>query len=588
MAQETVKDFITDEEMSQLESGGQATMPDFIPDAEAEKYGLAEPSPVAAPQEKPQGLFGQYLHSLGTGFADIGKGALGVGKFLTESPRKFGQSIGEGIMSNFPSVKEAQQKAISSAEEAYNTRDLLVKKQMELQQKGQDTSFLDGIISANEQAPQFDPKSIFPESAFKSTQQVLGEAGGTLADVLSAGTFSKYAKTGQLLGVGEKLADKLAWQQLVLGKTKWGTFLKGGIVAGIKASPVGALFGVTNAMQDDRDIQDVVKSGMWGGLIAFSLAGLLGGREAKKLYQGINAEQIKKEAIKRYMRGLSITKEKYKDDASKVIPELIKEGVYGTRGRIIRKAQNNVALSLEEYQTMGELKGLADTTGILGQIDKNLKGFLSPQGVPFSTTKGKYDALQKLRDDIVSLQVMDKFGNPQTFQQALREYAQTTGELLYEGRKSVKTLESSPVLSQTRKVDAAIRDFLSTKNPTYADINKLYHSNQTILDVIEETAKRETSGLGLNNFKDTISFIVGAAAGQGGVLQRLTSGVVLSSLIHMTHSTWYNTLRAVQQYRLAEKLSLLPFQEQSQIIQILGRESAKVVEPLLKQLGITD
>lgn len=418
-------------------------------------------------------------------------------------------------------------------------------------------------------------------SSLPTNKQVIGNSIGVLADVASAGTYKSVgtgAKSFTLLGKAKPAQ--------VVAKTPLGAFARGFIRGGKQAAPVGVAYGVSGALQENKSGKEVVESGIKGGIFNAILGGLFEGRATQKRFSAPEkAAKLREKSIQQYKIGLGATKDKYKETADKIIPDLLDSKTWGTRRSLIKKAEEGLALSSAEYKKLGELSGVASTNGLLQKIDDQLKSLRVGDRV-ISVNTSKYKALQELRDDIISLQVMDSVGNPVVYQQQLRELAQTYGDVLYEGRKSIKTIEDSQKLAPVRQVDSAIRDLLNTKNPTYEKINKVYTASSRLADVLAETSKRESSGLGIGRLSKEVVGGLGAVAGGSvaGLPGTIVSAAVASAFVAMLRSTWWNTMSAVRKNNLAIKLLKLPEKQRNQFLLMLGNQGAKFA----KQSGLLD
>ena len=265
---------------------------------------------------------------------------------------------------------------------------------------------------------------------------------------------------------------------------------------------------------------------------------------------------------------------------------------WGTRKALLDKADKGIKLSMEEYQKLGELKGMISTTGLLKGIDDEItkmgkEVIDSETGEKifraFSVNEEKVGALRKLKADIIALDAFDKIKDNQAYQQELRELAQFYGTDLYESRKALKTINDSKTLSQVKKVDGAIRELLNTKNPEYAKINEVYHRNSELYDILQETAKRESSGLGVKRIIQTLGTVIGVGAGiaSGNISLAVGGGLAMGGLIAILNSTWWNTLRAVQKNNLAEKLLEKGATQLPNWLMMVERQGIKAVEELL-------
>ena len=418
----------------------------------------------------------------------------------------------------------------------------------------------------------------------KTTKQIIGDALGVAVDIASAGVYGKLAggaKTGQLLTKTPKIAP--------IAKTAFEALKTGAIKGAEQGAIFGGAYGATGALQENEDLGEIIKRTLIGGATGGIIGGVVGGIAGRK---NIDPEELKKQAVEKYKLGLRATKEKFKERADKIIPELLEEKVWGSRRKLLEKADKGIKLSLDEYEKLGELKGMISTTGLLKNIDDEIakmgKEVIDTETGEklfraFSINEEKVGALRKLKADIVALDAFDKIKDNQAYQQELRELAQFYGTDLYESRKSLKTIEDSKILSQVKKVDASIRELLNTKNPEYAKINEVYHSNSELYDILQETAKRESSGLGVKRIIQTLGTIIGVGAGaaSGNISLAVGGGLAMGGLIAILNSTWWNTLRAVQKNNLAEKLLEKGASQIPQWIMLIERQGIKAVEELL-------
>ncbi len=262
---------------------------------------------------------------------------------------------------------------------------------------------------------------------------------------------------------------------------------------------------------------------------------------------------------------------------------------------VIADAQKNIVDQLR-HNGITEIGDLIDNMDIskmdsIDEYSRTLKQVVSeamPQK-PISVNASKINQLKKLKDDIQALQLYNKPN--QAYQQDLRELAQDYGNVVYETRKSIKTVDDNSTLSQVRKIDTAIRDLLNKKNPEYADINKIYTLNSRLFDVLDETAKRREARPLISWFNAIIGSsgatiggtTGGVAAGPvGSAVGTLAGGSLAVGLTTALNSTWYNTLLAVQKAKLADKLIEVGTLNAAKYwVQLLNSQGVKAVNQLL-------
>lgn len=618
-----------------------------------------------------------------------------LGKAVISSELKFGKSIADAMPSFVPGSAawtNKQNEEISNNQQKMMENMLAQRKKM--RSEGKDTSHIDqGIKDLQEQMskPAIDINET-NASVNKSAKQIFGEGLGVATDIASFGIYgnaAKGAQTGKLLVSGKAsgaVAKILPTGSSMFQKTvptatsKLAAFGKGFVEGAKTAVPIGVGYGASASAQADEDYPTIIKKALTSGGISGIIGGTLSGLANMR---NVSPETLKKEATDSYKRGLNATKEKYKEQTDKIIPDLLDEREWGTRKQLIKKAESGIKLSSEEYKKLGELQGTIETDGLLQKIDdeignysqggrafseksnvvqsaidnhlktatqilddpdmaekvakaggaqaviadaqRNIVDQLRHNGLnevgdlidnmdiskmdsideysrtlkqavseampqkPISVNASKINQLKKLRDDIESLHLYNK--PTEAYQQDLRELAQDYGETIYETRKSIKTVDDNNTLSQVRKIDSAIRDLLNTNNPDYEKINKVYSLNSKLFDILDETAKRREARP-LISWYNTIVGSSGATAGgtagtfafgpAGTVLGSLTGGSIAVGLTSMLNSTWYNTLRAVQKAKLADKLMEIGTLNAAKYwVQILNSQGTKAVNQFL-------
>lgn len=570
-----------------------------------------------------------------------------LGKAVISSELKFGKSIADAMPSFVPGSASWTNK---QNEEIFNNQqkmmDNLLAQRKKMKAEGKDTSHIDqGIKDLQEQMsrPAIDINET-NASVNKSAKQIFGEGLGVATDIASFGTYgnaAKGAQTGKLLVTGK--ASKAVAKVLPVGATafektiptatsKLAAFGKGFVEGAKTAVPIGAAYGASASAQADEEYPTILKKALGSGVVSGIIGGTLSGLANMR---NVSPETLKKEAVDSYKKGLSATKEKYKEQTDKIIPDLLDEREWGTRKQLLKKAEKGIKLSSEEYKKLGELQGTIETDGLIQTIDdeianysqggrafseksnliqstiddnlkaagsiadaqKNIATQLRDKGLtelgdlidnmdiskmdnideysralnqavseaipqkPISVNASKINQLKKLKTDIEALQLYNK--PTEAYQQDLRELAQDYGDVIYETRKSIKTVDDNNTLSQVRKIDSSIRSLLNSKNPDYEKINKVYTLNSRLFDILDETAKRKEARP-LISWYNAIVGSSGATAGGtagtfvlgpgGTALGSLTGGSIAVGLTSMLNSTWFNTLRAVEKAKLADKL----------------------------------
>lgn len=577
------------------------------------------------------------------------------------------KTLGKAYAGAIFSGSKAQEGIDRANELTEQTQSALVKRIQEKRARGEDVSRLVEVLNqtSNNHINSFD----INEGLNLTNRQVIGATIGTVADIASAGTFGKHAAGAKSFTRLTKPVHSAAAKSFGVGAKTAGQAFKQGFKRGaIQGGAIGAGAGAGASLQANNDNATVIGDTLRGGAIGGALGGVLEGVATRSDFLRPQKAAAKREkAIEQFKKGLKATKEKHKEKADKIIPELLDRGWWGTRKKLLEKAQRGVQLSGKEYEKLGELRGVVEIDGLLQQIDDEIasmtlgnrgvrdaasrhitsaqqiidsgadlskNGGLSAlirqtkqnivlglkqtgddvastavskiddasinslddlskavakatrsQGHVSSVNVGRVKALRNLHDDVASLAAYNQSQgmNPVAYQEELRQLAKGYGDVLFDSRKSQKTISDNSTLSQVKKVDSAIRDLLNTKNPDYKKINRMYHLTSELMDVLNETAQRK-SGHEVINLINSVTTGSGAVGGGviGGVPGAIVGGVSTAGLVSMLNSTWFNTLRAVQKNQVANKLlQMAPF-ERSQMLLLLQRQGAEA----LTNLGI--
>jgi len=504
--------------------------------------------------------------------------------FLTESEQKFGQTLGDALAVKSKAVTQAQE----SQEALDSLNQQVAIKIIELKAQGKDTAKLEQVYKNNTEQ-RFNLEEIAP-SVLKSAKQIFGEGVGVATDIASAGTFGTGAigaRTGRLLKTTKQVAAPLA-------KTTKQAFVAGAKATAPTGAAVGAGFGLSSALQEDKNLVDITKQTIKGIATGGILSGILGGLSSTAKFQKTErATKLKQKAVEQYKKGLKATKEKQKENVDKIVDELLEKKIFGSRKKLLAKAEKGIALADDEYEKLGELQGFSSSDELLKRVQKLKERLKTKSGKVLSTNKTKFNALQGLEDDIVSLQSYDVLISdlatgelkPSVLQQELRELAQQYGNEVYDTRKSIKTVTDSKTLSQVKNVDSAIRDILSSdpRNVKYTQINKVKTLNSRLKSVLDETINRQSGQL-----KTKLTDLFGATIGGGlgrlvSLPAAIISTVVGGGLVHMLNSTWWNTMQAVNKAKLADKLLQQSQKQLGVTLQLFTRQGIKAVNEFLER-----
>lgn len=259
----------------------------------AKQFGGVSSTPVPT-DVQPQ----SFLSKIGGGIIN---GAKAVGNFLTSSEQNLGQDIAAGASSILPNSVTGQSDlnyAIKNHVDALTNTAKLIN---QYKTQGKDTSKLESVFQNEIKNSPPSMTDLYP-ALNKTNWQVVGDTAGTLADILSAGsygTLAKGAETGVLLtSTARKAATPIVQQgvKATLGQTLK-TIGKETIAHSATGAGVGYGYDVTGNLQQGKAGAEALMPG----------AGTLTGAIAPALIGGVRA-------------GVAVTK----DQAPRFINSLIK------------------------------------------------------------------------------------------------------------------------------------------------------------------------------------------------------------------------------------------------------------------------
>lgn len=513
-----------------------------------------------------------------------------LGDVFLRAQKGFGETLGGATAVLTGTERMRREAELSEGESMDNIRKLYRKETDPIRKENLRKQLEQGALvpTAQEVIPGFD----------KTAKEIFGEGLGVAIDIASFGTYgagAKFAQSGRFLTTAQKargLTSKVA------PASKLGAFVKGATTSMAEAIPIGTGTAVSQAMMDSKELKEIgIQAGL-GALASGMVSGLIGGTFAKSKFTAKEKGlEMKRKAIERYRKGMQVSKEKYAEMQDKIIPDLVESGEWGTWRSLMKKADDGIELSAKEYEKLGELQGVIEINGLVGKIDAKINKLKTKAGTVITTEQSKFKTLEKLKLDILGYQdkamIASESGiyTKSALQQDLRELAQIYGKELYDTRKALKTVQDNKVLSQVYEVDGMVRELLNTKNPEYAQINKLYTASTRLKDVLIQSEKTQNKQLysQLNRMNSKMLSLAGIGAGGYGIASGSTAmslmgaGFVASSIL--TNSTWWNTGRAVMQNRLANSLLRLPAKEMSKSMIIMSRYGTSAINKFLNYWG---
>lgn len=378
-------------------------------------------------------------------------------------------------------------------------------------------------------------------------------------------------------GTGLTAAGKAAGRGLIKEGAKLGT--KSGLLT-------GATGAAGMELQEGGTLGQVAKETAVGGVVGAGLGSIFGALEARGLIKaGQKAQKAREKAEEFYTKAFQPTKEKQKENLSKAMDYLLDKKWVGTRSQLMKKVDDGIDMTTNQYEELGELDGLVGLDGLFGVIDDKLKSYKRSDGTIKSTMKTKYKALKNAKDDILSFTTYkDGIQNAQAYAEDLRRLAQEYGDEIYGTRKSLKTVTDNKILSQQKFVDDKIRILLGLEKPKYKAINDVFSNVSKLKEVLEETITRTKPQSGALHKITDLAFGVTGLGGSllgGGFLPAALGGAAIS-LHNIAKSSWWQTMKAARQAKIYEKLSQKSQEEVIRWVEKASRIGIKAVNELLQ------
>ena len=392
----------------------------------------------------------------------------------------------------------------------------LLQKIKEGKAQGQDVSRLEkalGYMTEDIDATAYGAERLLNPNEL-TTKQVVGDA-LQLATTAGAGTALKPVSKLATGGTG-----------IVSGA------LKGTAAGAVSRAATGGAYGVAEGLQEDKDTQEVINTGLKGAAIGGVAGGVLGGLTGA-VSGGIKGSRIKKE--NQYLD--AITPE------TKDLPVAEYEKLV-TRGKIAPKAgtsPDRYILSPEEIATAEKYKSLLgkdpvkNTKNLISEVaknDKSVETFLKSKNGIFNTGELKNSLTSKLQDidDLTVDEARLVKLKESTIDNFLKSLKKNDMETLWKARKQFdQKIESaftgSPTLQKEIKVAFrnAVQDFISerTDDVTYKGYMKEMSNLYNLIDTTSTKAAKER---GINAVQAWIKSNPGKAkiVGWGGGAAGLT------------------------------------------------------------------
>lgn len=281
-------------------------------------------------------------------------------------------------------------------------------------------------------------------------------------------------------------------------------------------------------------------------------------------------EKLLPAGTKQYAQALGATTVENKKLSDKIVPELIKRRVHGSREKLAEMAAKGIDESGAELDAaLAQVpQGKAvDVGAVMDHLHKLKRQYVVPSGTPGVNTivdQSAYNSLGELQTLVASTQP--------TFSSVRRLRQILDGMVTAGDRTFGRTISEGSKLDATREAANAIRSELAKTAPNVALINKEYTFWKNVERVVGATQLRTSSqatGLGQQIAEGVAS--PGAAAalatGQAGTAGAIAVPVILRKIVQ---SPSWKTFSAVQKDRLAEAIATGDAQAVSEILAALG------------------
>ena len=277
---------------------------------------------------------------------------------------------------------------------------------------------------------------------------------------------------------------------------------------------------------------------------------------------------LKTAAQKQYTQALAPTKERFKQQAAKVIPGLIerkvvaatREGLHAKVGEKLATAGDDLEKALAEVPKNARV-GLR---GVITSLGKYKNQFTVVEGGKRTIIdEVAYTNVQKIQD------LLKQFGDTISYE-SLRKTRMILDDIVTKGGRAFgRTLEEGSRVDATREAANAIRGELAKKFPNVAKVNAEYSFWKNVDEILEETIKRtrpHAEPLG-----EQVAEVAGGAAGfVSGAGKAVIGALTFKYIKKILTSTGYRTLSAVAKDRIADLIAQGKFGAANEIIRRIG------------------
>lgn len=471
-----------------------------------------------------------------TGFAEKHPILNAIGDALTHSERGFGQDIAGAIIPH----TDAQTNTDAARSGLTDEQNRVVAQIQKDRAQGKDTTRLEqalkstnGVLSSDEE---------LNPTLNKSTEQILGDAGGTLGDILSFGSYGKAALAGKSFGLAKEIPEAIK------GVTKAQGIFQG-LKAGAKSGAIiGAAQGITGGMQGNGSAGDIAKQGLVGTLIGGASGGLLGGAG------GLIASHTPENAVaglaskyKKIFNSVAPLRRLYDQSTQKGndIADFIASKARGSEGAALQSSEDGVVsvgelpakIEADMQPLLAARKMVLDSSGQTANLNeweqRALKAADSENNRSQGVVQDTQDAIRK-----VAANVRSSYGEnvPLGALQDIK-IGQGKASKVFDMSKPNYAKNANYLLSnEARKIIEEKTPQLGDESSAVADLNKHIGKHLDALDLLEQikkSAPKVKGGRLGKYFASSLGGMVGSAMGTGpiGTLAGAGAGNYIAELL---------------------------------------------------------
>lgn len=417
------------------------------------------------------------------------------------------------------------------------------------------------------------------ESAKARIQKLRQDAGYDISDEYSIGVAENNKnKSKSLLTKAADLSDATVGKAADFFFGNTGKVVGGIITRGIGGakSIAGGLTGNQQLVEEGRKLQETKSTGVenslamvelypGGGFIVNALKRVPGGKQAipglatavSKVPEGARAY-----AVEQFAKALGATKEAFKVQTKKVVPEMVERGVSARSLNSLQKKASEMASAtgskIDEFIEALPETAKVKVEPIISALQKEKSKYIVDNVV---VEPAAVDALEAMQ------QTITQFGDDVSTR-SLIAVRRIWDETVAKAGGFVKDDLSQLRVSAKREATNAIRKELAEEYPELNKINKEFTFWNTIDDIVSETIKRQSTQAG--GLTPKIMGAAGVAGGfaQSGIGIAVLAGASLNLLAKLIKSPGWKMIKAKKVDQLAQ---VLAEGNQEKVIQLINR-----------------